>query len=64
MAEIVVFNRWRQAHARRPEIRIAEQGGPEQDWTARDAAEQDAPQGGKLLIFTGIRYERLDAAGG
>src|SRR3546814_8441624 len=57
MAERVVFSRWRQAHARRPEIRLAERDGVE-----RVGGERGRPQGGKLLIFTGIRYERLDAA--
>ncbi|MGK6315272.1 hypothetical protein [Neorhizobium sp. DT-125] len=46
MAEIVVLNRWRAEHARRPQIRIGEK--------------EDA---GRLLLFTGVRYERFDDRG-
>lgn len=46
MAEIVVLNRWRQQQRRRPEILIG-----------RD----ETVETGQLLIFTGVRYERLEA---
>lgn len=45
MAEIVVLNRWREQQRRKPEIRI---GRPDTAETAQ------------LLIFTGVRYERLE----
>ena len=43
MAEIVILNRWRSEHARKPQVRIGEP--------------QDA---GRLLMFTGVRYERYE----
>lgn len=45
MAEIVVLNRWREQQRRKPEIQIGRQ-----------------PEAGsaQLLMFTGVRYERLD----
>jgi hypothetical protein len=45
MAEIVVLQRWREGQRRRPEIRIGEKAGE---------------GSGQVLLFTGIRYERLD----
>ena len=46
MAEIVVLNRWRDQQRRKPEIEIG-----------RSLEVESA----KLLMFTGVRYERLDA---
>lgn len=45
MAEIVVLNRWREQQRRKPEIRIGH---------------QDTAETAQLLIFTGVRYERLE----
>jgi|GEM_PF-4632926 len=45
MAEIVVLNRWREQQRRKPEIQIGR---------------QPDTQGAQLLMFTGVRYERLD----
>ncbi len=45
MAEIVVLNRWREQQRRKPEIQIGSQADT---------------QGAQLLMFTGVRYERLD----
>lgn len=49
MAEIVILDRWRDRQARGPEIRIGEK--------PNDGSAQ-------LLMFTGIRYERLDSVPG
>ena len=46
MAEIVVLNRWREQQRRKPEIFIGRS--------------QDA-EGAQLLMFTGVRYERLES---
>ncbi|CAD7027646.1 hypothetical protein REJC140_02527 [Pseudorhizobium endolithicum] len=45
MAEIVILERWREGQRRRPEIRIGGKAGE---------------GAGQLLLFTGIRYERLE----
>ncbi|MCJ8517341.1 hypothetical protein ABID21_000089 [Pseudorhizobium tarimense] len=46
MAEIVVLNRWREQQRRRPEIMIGRSQGAES---------------AQLLMFTGVRYERLES---
>jgi len=46
MAEIVVLNKWRSDNARRPQIRIGEL--------------DEAGRIGKIVLFTGVRYERFD----
>lgn len=46
MAEIVVLNRWRLRPSRRPPVHI---GRPQE-------------KEGKLLLFTGVRYERAGDA--
>ncbi|MGW9231257.1 hypothetical protein ACWGPT_10360 [Pseudorhizobium sp. NPDC055634] len=47
MAEIVTLQNWRDRLPRRPEILIGK---------------RDDLASGRLLLFTGIRYERLDQA--
>ncbi|MCF6370437.1 hypothetical protein [Rhizobium halophilum] len=46
MAEIVVLNTWREQQRRKPEIMI----GRSQE-----------PESAQLLMFTGVRYERLES---
>lgn len=45
MAEIVVLNRWREQQRRKPEIHIGR---------------HETAETAQLLIFTGVRYERLE----
>jgi hypothetical protein len=45
MAEIVVLNRWRDQQRRKPEIHIGR---------------QETAETAQLMIFTGVRYERLE----
>ncbi|WP_281977981.1 hypothetical protein [Pseudorhizobium flavum] len=47
MAEIVILQNWRDRQPRRAEIRIGK---------------ADEVVSGRLLLFTGIRYERLEQA--
>lgn len=45
MAEVVVLKRWRQQQRRRPEILIGH---------------HETAETAQVLIFTGVRYERLE----
>jgi hypothetical protein len=47
MAEIVILNKWRAEKAHRPQIRIGEAA--------------DAGKTAKIVLFTGVRYERYEA---
>lgn len=51
MAEIVILNKWRAEKVRRPQIRIGEN---------EDRGDAGKDGAGKIVLFTGVRYERFD----